>query len=137
MKHWFDPDTGVPGVRLATAADEEQIFTLVVMLHSEIGLFGLNHEKLRWGIKHATQRRGGIIWVVEEGQRIVGSLGMLITTDWYSDDEYLLERWNYVRPDYRKSDYARKLLEQAKWTSQWFSNEAKKKGRNPVPFQCG
>lgn len=122
---------------MATAADEDQIFTLLLLLHSENGLFGLVEEKVRWGIRYATNRQGGIIWVVNEGARIVGSLGMLITTDWYSNDEYLLERWNYVHPRYRRSDYARKLLEQAKWTSQWFSNEAKKKGRNPVPFQCG
>lgn len=137
MKNWFDPEEGVPGVRLAMPADEDQIFELLLLLHAENGMFGVNPFKVREGIKWATRRKGGIIWVVNEGALIVASLGMLISTDWYSDDEYLLERWNYVHPRYRKSDHARKLLEQAKWTSEWFSRESKKKGRGPVPFQCG
>ena len=122
-KIMVDPAKGVPGVRFAEPADEEQIFALLMLLHSENGWFRVNDEKVREGIKIATRRQGGFIWVIDEGHiapkrpRVVATLGMLITRDWYSDDEYLLERWNYVHPKYRKSNYARKLIEQAKWTS--------------------
>ncbi len=117
MKPFYHPETGVPGVRFATPADEDQIFALLLMLHSENGMFGVNDTKVRDGIKVATRRKGGFIWVIDEGGRVVATLGMLIVTDWYSDDEYLLERWNFVHPKYRKSNYARMLIEQAKWTS--------------------
>jgi hypothetical protein len=122
-KVMVDPKEGVPGVRFASPADEDQIFALLMLLHSENGMFGVNDEKVRKGIQVATRRQGGFIWVIDEGwftpgrPRVVATLGMLIARDWYSHDEYLLERWNYVHPRYRKSNYARKLIEQAKWTS--------------------
>jgi hypothetical protein len=137
MKPLYHPDTGVPGVDLATKADEDQIFALLTMLHAENGWFGLNPAKVRDGIQWATKRKGGIIFVIRRDIRIVATLGMLITTDWYSDDEYLLERWNFVHPDYRKSDCARKLIEQAKWTSDWFTRGALRDGRPPMPVQIG
>jgi hypothetical protein len=116
-KPYYHPDKGVPGVRFATAADEDQIFALLMLLHSENGMFGVNDDKVREGIKIATRRKGGFIWVIDESGRVVATMGMLIVSDWYSDDEYLLERWNFVHPKYRKSNYARMLIEQAKWTS--------------------
>jgi hypothetical protein len=117
MKPYYHPEEGVPGVRFATPEDEEQIFALLMLLHSENGMFGVNDEKVRAGIQWGTRRKGGLIWVTPERPRIVATMGMLIVQDWYSDDDYLLERWNYVHPKYRKSNYARKLIEQAKWTS--------------------
>lgn len=138
----YHPETGVPGVEVATRADEEQLFTLLSLLHAENGWFSMNPQKVRDGIRLATQpdsKKGcAIIYVIRKDSRIVASLGMLIVTDWYSDDEYLLERWNYVHPDFRqKSDYARKLIEQAKWTSDWFTRSALKSGYPPMPVQVG
>jgi GNAT superfamily N-acetyltransferase len=128
----YDPETGVPGVRLATKKDEGEIFGLLLMLHAENGFFTMNRDKVIAGIQWATERRGGIIYVIDEGPRVVASLGMVIMTDWYSDDEYLHERWNFVHPDYRKSDYAQKLLNQAKWSHEWFKARGKL-----MPFYCG
>lgn len=129
----YDAMTGVPGIRLATKADEGEIFGLLMLLHRENGMFGLNHDKVIAGIQWATERKGGLIFVIEESRKIVASLAMTVTSDWYSDDEYLLERWNYVHPDYRRSNYARMLLEQGKWASEWFSRQNKKN----IPFLCG
>jgi GNAT superfamily N-acetyltransferase len=131
-KPLWDIDSGVPGVRLATKADEGEIFALLLLLHAENGIFSLNPNKVIQGIQWATDRQGGIIFVIEKDHRVVASLGMLVTSDWYTDDEYLLERWNYVHPEHRKSDYARRLLEQAQWTHQWFKRNGK-----VLPFQCG
>jgi|SRR5215469_16560528 len=132
MKAYFDLEGGVPGVRLATKSDEGEIFGLLLMLHAENGLFSLNRDKVLAGIQWATERKGGIIYVIEEGKRIVATMGMTIANDWWTDDEYLLERWNYVHPEYRRSDYARMLLEQGKWATEWF----KQRGAL-LPFMCG
>src|SRR5262245_36147079 len=132
MRVMYDIETGVPGVRLATKADEGEIFGLLIMLHAENGLFSMNRDKVIQGIQWATDRKGGIIYVIDEGPRVVATLGMIIACDWYSDDEYLLERWNFVHPDYRRSDYGRKLLEQSKWSSDWFRAQGK-----VMPFFCG
>jgi GNAT superfamily N-acetyltransferase len=128
----YDLVSGVPGVRLATKQDEHEIFLLLLMLHKEMGMYGLNEDKVMAGIRWATERQGGIIFCIDEDAHVVASLGMAIACDWYSDDSYLLERWNYVHPDYRRSDYARKLLEQGKWAHAWF----KQQGLH-MPFQCG
>jgi GNAT superfamily N-acetyltransferase len=128
----YDLEDGVPGVRLATKNDEGEIYALLLMLHAENGIFSLNPKKVIDGIRYATERHGGLIYVIEEDRRLVATLGMLMTCDWYSDDEYLLERWNFVHPDYRTRDYARKLLEQGKWTSEWFRSRGKL-----MPLQVG
>lgn len=132
MKPRFTIEDGVPGVRLATKADEGQLFLLLNLMHQEMGWFTLSPEKVMTGIRLATDRQGGIIYVVEHEGRIVASLGMVLATDWYSDDEYLHERWSFVHPEYRRSDYARRLLEAAKWTHAKF----KEMGRN-IPVLIG
>lgn len=131
-KVMYDLQSGVPGVRLATEADEEKLFLLLLLLHAENGMFSMDDDKVIAGIRYATQRQGGIIFCIDDGPHLVASLGMLLTSDWYSNDLYLLERWNYVHPEYRQSDYARKLIEQGKWAHAWW----KQKGEN-FPFQCG
>jgi len=131
-KTYYDLEGGVPGVRLALPKDEGEIFGLLIMLHAENGMFSMNRDKVLAGIRWATERRGGIIYLIDEGPRVVATMGMSIACDWYSDDEYLLERWNYVHPDYRRSDYARMLLEQGKWASDWFKNQGKQ-----LPYMCG
>jgi GNAT superfamily N-acetyltransferase len=132
VKVLWDIENGVPGVRLANKADEGQLFGLLSLLHAENALFSMNKDKVLVGIRYATERQGGIIFVIDEGPVIVASLGMVITSDWYSDDEYLLERWNFVHPEYRRSEYARMLLETGKWAHEWF----KAKGKL-MPFMCG
>lgn len=128
----YDLQSGVPGVRLASKKDEADIFMLLLMLHKEMGMYGVNPDKVMAGIRWATDRQGGIIFCIDQDSHVVASLGMSIACDWYSDDEYLLERWNYVHPDHRQSDYARKLIEQGKWAHAWFKHQ----GMN-LPFQCG
>ena len=139
MKQYIpDPRTGLlDGVYLAAPTDEDAIFELLLMLHAEMGFFSLNKDKVRAGIRWATEGHGGMIFCINENNRLVATLGMLLTSDWYTDDEFLLERWNYVHPNYRRSDYARRMLEQAKATSDWFTKSARKDGRNDVLFMCG
>jgi GNAT superfamily N-acetyltransferase len=121
----FDPKTGVAGIRLATASDEDDIFALLLLLHGENGIFTVNPNKVRLGIRYATQRQGAIIFV-NEGPKVFATLGLMIVQDWYSDDEYLCERWNFVHPDHRRTDYARRLIEQAKWSSEYFRAHGKR-----------
>ena len=131
MTPLYDPKTGVPGIRLATPSDEDEIFALLLLLHAENGIFSLNPAKVRLGIQYATQRQGGIIYV-NQGPRVVASLALAIAQDWYSDDEYLSERWNFVHPDHRRTDWARRLIEQAKWSSEYFRAHGKR-----MPLQIG
>jgi len=132
MKPMYHIENGVAGVRVAGKEDEGEIFALLLMMHAEMGMFSLNRDKVLEGIQCGTERRGGMIYVTEENNRVVATLGMIVVTDWYSDDKYMLERWNFVHPEYRRSDHARRLLEQAKWTHERF-----KLAGSLMPFQCG
>jgi|SRR5215467_4871306 len=132
MKQYYTLKDGVPGVRLAEKKDEGEIFGLLLMLHAENGMFRMNRDKVVSGIQHATNGTGGIIYVIDDGPRVIATLGMTFAQDWWSDDQYLMERWNYVHPDYRQTDCGRKLLEQSKWAHEWF----KQRGQN-LPFFCG
>jgi hypothetical protein len=116
-----NPDGSINGVEFATRRDENDIFALLMTMHGEMGFFRVNPDKVTKGIQHATNREGGFIWVIKDKDHVVATLGMVFALDWYSDDEYLSERWNYVHPQYRRStDYARRLIEQAKWTADQF-----------------
>src|SRR5262245_28577415 len=131
MTYYTDINKGVEGLRFAVPSDEEDIFNLLLMLHNENGIFSVNPQKVRAGIQYATQRQGGLIFV-NEGPRVVATLGLAVAMEWYTDEEYLCERWNYVHPEHRRSNYARMLLEQAKWVSDWFASKGKK-----LPLQIG
>ena len=134
MKPHFTIEGGVDGVRFATHDDEAEIFSLLMMMHAEMGFFNVNQAKVVDCIQDATYRRGAIIYVIEDKGRVIATLGMVFATEWYSDDEFLAERWNFVHPDFRKTDCARKLLEQAKWT-----HERLKLGEDGriIPVQVG
>lgn len=120
MKNMFTIEGGVEGVRLAVATDEAALFALAMMQHKEMGIFSYNQQKVIDCIKLCTARQGGIIYVIEEGNHVVASLCLVFSSEWYSDDIFLSERWNFVHPNYRRSNYGRLLLEQAKWTCERF-----------------
>ena len=54
-------------------------------------------------------------WVVEtESGEMIGSIGLYLTSPWYSDEPYYADGWLYVVPEYRDSKIAGMLLEKAK-----------------------
>jgi GNAT superfamily N-acetyltransferase len=53
-------------------------------------------------------------WVAECGGNVIGSLGLRLTSPWYSHKEYYSDGWFYVAPDYRRSHAGTLLLEEAK-----------------------
>lgn len=58
--------------------------------------------------------RDGIVFLAEDGGRIVGSLGIKPTQWWFSDDHFLMEHWFYVARSHRRSTIAPRLLRKAK-----------------------
>lgn len=106
-------------VRLATRADEQEIFDILTNeLYTENALFSFDPEKVRAVIKKATDRKGGILGVIDGQEGIEAILGMEMTSLWYSSDYFICEMWNFVREPYRKSEHAKTLIEFAKWCSE-------------------
>ena len=84
-------------------ADEHQMGTLSARTR--------NMEKaVHWIIEHVRCAT----WVVENDGKVIGSLGLRLTTPWYSDTEYYADGWFYVDPEHRKSHAGSMLLEEAK-----------------------
>jgi len=101
-------------VRLAQPQDEDGIVELCVLLHEENGLFPLSDTKVRALVKRALDRQGGIIGVIGDLGSPVAGIQLAIDQMYYSDQYFLAEGFNFVRPDHRKSDFAVKLIDYAK-----------------------
>lgn len=97
-------------IRLAGTDDEMQIFNLCSLMHAEQPHHPLAWPKVAAMIRLATQRTRGIIGVIGEPYDLKAAIFMVIEPIWYSDSFHLLEYFNYVRPDARRSRYAQDLL---------------------------
>jgi len=101
-------------VRLAVPEDAERIVALCEMLHEENGLFPLSLAKVHALLDRAFLKQGGIVGVIGEVGNPVASIYLGLSQSVYSDTWSLVEEWNYVSPEHRHSDYARKLIAYAK-----------------------
>jgi len=104
-------------VRLAVPADEDKIVSMIRLLHDENGLFPLSERRVREYMQKFFRKEGALIGVVGPVGDPVGSMYLTIGQPYYSDTWYLNEAWNFVHPDHRRSDYAKKLLAWAKQIS--------------------
>lgn len=106
---------GFDEIRLAQPEDEDALFQFVKLMHAENGLFPLSETQARIMIRHATDRRGGVIAIIDgpDGS-IEASMCAVVEPHWYTVAMSLNERWNFVRQDCRKTSHARRLIEFAK-----------------------
>lgn len=107
------------GVRIGRPQDEDTVYGFLLALHSENGLSDLNEGRARSNIRECLDfPNKGVVGAVEKDGKIVASIGLKCNQSlWYSNDWFLEEQWNFVLPEYRKSDYAKRLIEFAKWSS--------------------
>lgn len=104
----------VKDIRLADEHDEFEIFKLCSLMHSEQPYHPLAWDKIVPMIRLATARTRGIIGVIGERHDLKAAIFLMLEPVWYSDDWQLLEFFNYVRSDARRSNYARQLIRYAK-----------------------
>jgi len=101
-------------VRIATAKDELQLMDLCRALHADNGLFEMDDELTKGMLYRAFDRKGGIIGVIDGTNEIAAAIYMMLSNFWYSKQTHLEELFSFVKPPYRKSNYAKELLEFAK-----------------------
>ena len=101
-------------VRIATPDDELGILKLCKAMHEEQGQHTLNWEKVVARILSVTRDKQGIIGVIGPHDDIRAHIYLMLDEVWYSSDVQILEIFNYVRMDCRKSDYAKTLIKFAK-----------------------
>lgn len=107
-------------VRMANINDEIGIFNLLTdKLWNENGTFSVSPSKVMAFIRSATRGEGGVIGIIDGANGdIAGVIGLNMGTFWYSDDWHLEEYFNFIKQEYRRSEYAKNLIDFSKWFSE-------------------
>jgi len=97
-------------IRRATPVDVSALYILLDKMHREtvMSVAPINPEKLIGAINTAIHR--GVVLLAEVKNKIVGSIGGMASSEWWSDQMHLSDMWFYVLPDSRNSSAAIKLV---------------------------
>jgi hypothetical protein len=104
------PTDGLPLVRIATPADEDEIMAMCRELHHENGLFALNEAKVRNLLHRCFNRDKTIVGVIGPRGHIEATTCITICDMAYTDDWHLAEIWNHVGEKYRNSSNIDSLI---------------------------
>jgi GNAT superfamily N-acetyltransferase len=107
-----------PKVRRAKREDVPQIFELGRLLFEENAITGWSEHRIVEAVDRAIDGNGAVIGVIGDVGRLEGMIYLFVAKFWYTDDVHLEEVYNYVHPNYRKSDNAKALIDFAKMCSE-------------------
>lgn len=86
-------------VRIATPDDLEEIGKLLWMMTAEIGVGRVNEPKAREAVSKIVN--DGSCILAERKGKIVGVLGLTLTSWWYSSDRFMCDLFFFVHPEHR------------------------------------
>lgn len=112
---------------VATPDDLAEVFNLLLVMHAENGVGRLDEPKARGAISEIINSGGCLI--SKQNGKIVGSVGLTMTSWWYSRDRFLVDEWFFVHPDHRAEGHATQLIG-------WMKTAAKTSGI-PVVLSVG
>jgi hypothetical protein len=97
-------------IRSASIFDLSHICALLVRMHKESAfeLSEIDPEKFSNAILRAVN--SGVVLVAIEDGRIIGSIGGLQSSEWWSKEPLLGDIWFYVEPESRKTQAAINLV---------------------------
>ncbi len=104
----------MPRVRAATMEDFEQLLDMCAALHEENGVSNVDWDMVMQTIADGICNKGATIGLVASGDEIEGMIYLQISRMWYSQSPIIEELFNYVRPEYRRSNNAKALIDFAK-----------------------
>ena len=98
-------------IRRATILDISAIALMLNTMHKETDLEvpKIHTSKLINKINELIHN--GLVFVSIKDDKIQGSIGGLVSQDWWSEEKYIADAWFYVFKDQRKSDVAKNLLQ--------------------------
>lgn len=104
-------------VRLAHPEEEDDLLVLCREIHREQPMHTYDEERVRAMVRRALNQDNAIMAVIGKPGDLRAALLLLIDPIWWSDSLQLLELFNFVREDHRKSTYAKQLIQYAKHCS--------------------
>lgn len=103
-------------VRIAVAADSEELFAFVWEAHEETRHAARSEAKIRYTIGIATEhRRNPVMAIIRTPRGIEAAIGLQFSQWWWSDDSVLMSFFYYVHPDHRRTTHAADLRTFAEW----------------------
>lgn len=105
-------------VRIAIPKDDEALFEILMLAHAENAVMPVDPYRVREIIENATQRKGGVIGVIDGGAKIEGCLSLKLARMPYTNDWHLEDICNYVHPECRKTKHAKDLIQFGKWIAE-------------------
>ncbi len=110
-------------VRSAVSADEEELWKLFRLMHSETGIYPLSEPKVHDYLRRVLHPETippddtgprGIIGVIGAPNRLEAAIMLVLGSVWYSSVLTLMDALNFVHPDYRQSNHAKALISYSK-----------------------
>ena len=97
-------------IRKATVLDISSIIYMLDTMHkeTEINVSTINSFKLVNKVNEILHT--GIVLVAIENNKLLGSIGGTISTDWWSEEKHLSDLWFYVYKEARKSNIEKNLI---------------------------
>lgn len=105
-------------VRLAHLDEEAELLVLCREIHREQPMHTYDEDRVRNMVRRALNQQNAIMAVIGDPGDIRAALLLLIDPIWWSDEMQLLELFNFVREDHRRSNYAKQLIQYAKHASE-------------------
>lgn len=96
--------------RAATTEDSSGLYEMLMAMHSGTiaGTSPVSPDKVREEIAYVLEF--GDVLLAELDGRIIGSIAGAETSDWWSDEIHLADRWFFVYKEHRKSRAALSLV---------------------------
>lgn len=110
------PEVRITRLRHDDARGLEYLVQLLCMLHAETPHAPLCVPKLR---RHAQQvTRDGYVFVsVTPDMQMAGTVALEVDQPFFSEQDWLVDRWMFVHPACRRTPHAKMLLRAAKLTA--------------------
>ena len=90
-------------IRRATEEDKADVISILVQMHedAEFELSAINPKKLHEIVIHTI--KDGVVFVAVKDSEIIGSIGGLYSSDWWSDEKFLGDLWFYIYKEERNT----------------------------------
>lgn len=78
----------------------ELVFNLLRNMHTENAMFPLSEERMKRHVVN-TSKTGTLLGLWDGPETIIGTLGLIFTRPWYSDEIIMTDRFFYIHNEHR------------------------------------